>query len=70
MVQVNLNGKKIYIQNYPHRVHSVNDGDEIYLAAITTDASVRNQPVIVGRGALCGFTSENTVPPSWITEDC
>lgn len=68
MVQVNLNGKKIYIQNYPYKVHSIKDGDEIYLAAITTDASGKNQPVIVGRGTLCGFAAENTVPSTWIAE--
>ena len=48
-----------YLSNYPFKVHSVKDNDEIYFAALTTDVKGKNQPVIVGRGHLVGFTEEN-----------
>lgn len=65
LVQVTLNGKRIYVQNYPRRPLSVKDGDEVYLAAITTDRRGKNQPVIVGRGFLRGFRAGNQVDSSW-----
>ena len=66
MTSVWVNNSIWYLSNYPFKVHSVNDGDEIYLAALTTDVRGKNQPVIVGRGYLAGFTEKNSVRPEWI----
>lgn len=69
LVRVELNGKKVYVQNYPKRPRMVKDGDEVYLAAITTDKAGKNQPVIVGRGYLRGFKDTNRVDESWEEEN-
>lgn len=66
MTEVPLGGKKVYIENYPYKVNSIKEGDAVYLAAITTDTKGKNQPVIVGRGILHGFTENNRVQPAWI----
>lgn len=66
MIRVELQGKQVYVQNYPRRPMSVKDGDEVYLAAITTDARGKNQPVIVGRGHLRGFSADDHVPDAWV----
>lgn len=66
MVDVLLDGKKLYIENYPYKVGAIKDGDEVYLAAITTDTKGKNQPVIVGRGTMRGFNEKNYVQPLWI----
>ena len=65
---VDLNGKKIYVSNYPFKVQSIKDGDEIYMAALTTDLKGRNQPVIVGRGHLRSFDDSNYILPKWVEE--
>ena len=66
MTYVLVDNKKWYLSNYPFKVHSVNDGDEIYLAALSSDTKRINQPIIVGRGHLVGFTEENFAKPEWI----
>lgn len=66
MVLIEQNGKERYLANYPFKVHSVKDGDEVYLAAISTDSHGKNQPMIVGRGHLAGFTDENQVTDAMI----
>lgn len=66
MVDVMLDGKKVYIENYPYKVGAIKDGDKVYLAAITTDTKGKNQPVIVGSGTMRGFTEKNYVQPLWI----
>ena len=63
-----LNGKKIYLTNYPFKVASVKEDDEVYLAALTTDSKGKNQPVIVGRGYLKAFESTNVVRDDWIEQ--
>ncbi len=68
MVRVELEGRQVYLQNYPRRPMSVKEGDEVYLAAITTDAAGKNQPVIMGRGHLCGFAAGNHVTDEWVRE--
>lgn len=68
MINVKLKGKKVFIQNYPFKVRSIQDGDEVYLAAITTDTKGKNQPVIIGRGIMRGFMDENEVLPLWIQQ--
>ena len=73
MTSVEINCKTAYLSNYPFKVHSVKDGDEVYLAAISTDSHGKNQPLIVGRGHLAGFIEENRVTEamvqkySWMT---
>ena len=69
MVDVLLDGKKVYIQNYPFKVGAINDGDEVYLAAISTDTRGKNQPVIVGRGIMRGFSEKNYVQEDWKEEN-
>ena len=66
MTEVLLDGKKVYVENYPYKVGAIKEGDAVYLAAITTDTKGKNQPVIVGRGIMCGFTEKNRVQPIWI----
>lgn len=68
MVRVNLHGKQVYVQNYPRRPMSIKNGDEVYLAAITTDSRGKNQPVIMGRGHLRGFSANNHVPDAWVKD--
>ena len=46
-----------------------NANDEIYFAALTTDVKGKNQPVIVGRGHLVGFTEENYVKDEWVKDN-
>lgn len=59
MVDVVINGKTVYLSNYPFKVWSVKENDDIYLAALTTDKLGKNQPVIVGRGKLGKFSDSN-----------
>lgn len=66
MVDVMLDGKKVYIENYPYKVGAIKDGDVVYLAAITTDTKGKNQPVIVGSGTMRGFTEKNYVQSLWM----
>lgn len=68
MPSVKVNGRKLYLSNYSFKVNSIKDGDEIYLAALTTDIKGKNQPVIVGRGHLMGFKNENYVTNDMINE--
>lgn len=66
LIDVILDGKKVYIQNYPWKPSGIKDGDEVYLAAITTDKSGKNQPIIVGRGTLRSFRLSNHFDPTWL----
>lgn len=61
MTEVTENDHTFYISNYPFKVRSIQDGDEVYFAGLTTDKKGKNQPVIVGRGHLAGFTDKNRV---------
>lgn len=69
MVGVSMNNGIWYLSNYPFKVHSIKDNDEIYFAALTTDVKGKNQPVIVGRGHLVGFTEENYVKDEWVKDN-
>lgn len=66
LVSVLLDGKRVYVQNYPWKPSGVKDGDEVYLAAITTDSAGKNQPIIAGRGTLRGFRPSNHFDSSWL----
>ena len=66
MTDVTLNGKRVYLSNYPYNVFSVKDNDEIYFAALTTDLKGKNQPVIVGRGHLREYSKDNHTQDIWI----
>lgn len=68
MVQVPLNGHMVYVENYPFKVSSIKDGDEVYLAGLTTDRKGKNQPVIMGRGRMRGFSASNHVLDSWLAD--
>lgn len=68
MVGVPMKNGTWYLSNYPFKVHSIKDNDEIYFAALTTDAKGKNQPVIVGRGHLVGFKEDNYVKDEWIKD--
>lgn len=59
MIESVINGKKKYVSNYPFKVGSIKEKDEIYFAALTTDTKGKNQPVIVGRGWLRAFEEKN-----------
>lgn len=65
MVDVDLDGKRVWIENYPWRPRRIKSGDMVYLAAITTDKDGKNQPVIMGRGYMRGFRPENHVREAW-----
>ncbi len=52
-------GKTLYLSNYPFKVRSIKEDDEIYFAGLSTDKRGKNQPVIVGRGHLAGFSDSN-----------
>lgn len=69
MVGVPMNNGVWYLSNYPFKVHSIKDENEIYFAALTTDVKGKNQPVIVGRGHLVGFTEENYVKDEWVKDN-
>ncbi len=66
MTPVSLDGKQVYIENYPFKVSSIKDGDEVYLACLTTDRKGRNQPVIMGRGRMRAFNQSNHVHDDWV----
>lgn len=59
MIDFTENGRTLYLCNYPFRVRSIQDGDEIYFAGLTTDKNEKKQPVIAGRGHLAGFSDQN-----------
>lgn len=61
-------GRTLCLSNYSFRARSVKDGDEIYLAALTTNHDGRNLPVIVGRGHLAGFSHRNRVSDSMLRQ--
>lgn len=58
----------LYLSNYPFKVHSIKEDDEIYFAALSTDIKGKNQPIIVGRGHLASFKKENCVRDEWLKE--
>lgn len=62
------NGRTLYLSNYPFKVNSVKDGDEIYFAGLTTDKRGINQPVIIGRGHLAGFAEKNKASDDMIQQ--
>lgn len=68
MISVKLDGKKVWIENYPWRPRRIKDGDLVYLAAITTDKHGKNQPVIMGRGYMRSFQPENHIRDEWLKE--
>ena len=68
MTSVKINGKTAYLSNYPFKVGSIKDNDEVYFGAISTDKHGKNQPIIVGRGHLAGFTEENQVNDTMIAK--
>lgn len=47
----------------------VNDGDEVYLAAFSTDSSGKTQPMIMGHGLLKGFYPANHVDMGWLADN-
>lgn len=59
LTDVTENGRTLYLSNYPFRARAVKDGDEVYLAGLTTDKKGKNQPVIIGRGHLAAFREQN-----------
>lgn len=65
---IDVPGGKLYLSNYsPSKKPSqVRDGDEIYIAPLTTDKRGKNQPVIVGRGTLRAFSKDNHASEEWI----
>lgn len=71
LIDVLYNGKPVYIQNYPFDVTSIKNGDELFLAAVSsidTDPYHKNQPVIVGRAKAVVFSGDKNVPKSWINK--
>lgn len=64
VVDVQEQGRVQYLSNYPFMVRSVKEDDEIYFAALSTDKRGKNQPVIVGRGHLAGFSDSNRATES------
>ncbi|MCI6242358.1 MAG: phospholipase D family protein [Agathobacter sp.] len=68
MTMVDVPDGTWYLSNYPFKVHSVKEDDEIYFAALTMDAKGKNQPVIVGRGHLAAFQDENRVKEEWVSQ--
>jgi hypothetical protein len=65
MVTIKLNNKTLYLANYPFKVNSIKEGDEIYFAGLTT-VEGRNEPVIVGRGYLQAFSPSNYMEKDWL----
>lgn len=68
MTDFTENGRTIYLSNYPFKVWSVQDGDEIYFAGLTTDKKGKNQPVIAGKGHLAGFSDQNFASADMVQE--
>lgn len=68
MTMVDVPNGTWYLSNYSFGAHSVKEDDEIYFAALTTDAKGKNQPIIVGRGHLAAFHDENYVKDEWISQ--
>lgn len=68
MAKVSLNGKSVYVANASRGLSSFKNGDEIYIANISTDSFGRSQPIIVGRGILRGYDNGNIVPAAWLTD--
>ncbi len=68
MTEVQVDDRVWYLSNYPFKVHSIKENDEIYLAALTTDVRGKKQPLIVGRGHLAAFKEENYVRNEWLKE--
>lgn len=68
MTDFTENGRTLYLSNYPFKVSSIQDGDEIYFAGLTTDAKGKNQPVIAGKGHLAGFSDQNYASADMLRE--
>ncbi len=68
MTDFDLPSGKVYLSNYPFRVSSIKEGDEVYFAGLTTSKNGRNLPVIIGRGRLTGFTGKNHVTDVMIAQ--
>ena len=68
MTDFDLPSGKVYLSNYPFRVSSIKEGDEVYCAGLTTSKNGRNLPVIIGRGRLTGFTGKNHVTDVMIAQ--
>ena len=68
MTDFDLPSGKVYLSNYPFKVGSIKEGDEVYFAGLTTSKNGRNLPVIIGRGHLAGFTEKNHVTDAMIAE--
>ncbi|WP_294754605.1 phospholipase D-like domain-containing protein [uncultured Ruminococcus sp.] len=68
--KVILNGKEVYISTYSEswRPSAVNDGDEIYLAALSQNNGGQNVPIIIGRGYLRKFSEQNRYKEEWLSE--
>ena len=65
---VTLQGRAVFVSNYSYNPTSVNEGDEVYFAALTTDCKGKKQPVIVGRGHFRAYDKKNTVPKEWLED--
>ena len=67
---VMLGNEKVYPLNYSasKKPTSVKDGDIAYIAPLSSDIKGKNQPIIIGKGRLKTFASENdaTLHPDWI----
>lgn len=68
MTPVSLNGGTAYLSNYPFKVWSIKESDNVYFAALTTIKGGKNLPVIVGRGTLAGFTDKNYVDSAMLEQ--
>lgn len=69
IVNVDLQGQNVYIQNYPFKVGSIKNGDHIYLAAVSSvESNLRhkNQPVIVGRAVAVVNPGNKDVHQEWL----
>lgn len=66
--RVTLQGRAVFVSNYSYNPTSVNEGDEVYFAALTTDRRGKKQPVIVGRGHFKAYEKRNNVPEEWLED--
>lgn len=68
VTSVSESGKTLYLSNYPFKVHSIKEDDEIYFAALSADKRGKNQPVIIGRGHLAAFSDSNHVSDAMVQQ--
>ena len=68
LTKVFLDDKERYIVNFRNRPNGIQDGDQVYIVALTEDNNGKPTTRIVGRGFAKAYHNRNRVKPEWVKE--